>query len=65
MIQMIGVVSSKEYQQRIIQYSRLNEDKKNSKNFQIAAISPLNSYNYPEMLSRDFSNFYRKNAKRI
>lgn len=66
MFQMIGVVSSKEYQERLIQENLVNRQKV-KKNSQVVAVSQATDFGYPpnEMLSRDFSELYRKNHLRI
>lgn len=65
MFQMIGVVSSKDYQERLIQETTMNTQK-NKKNSQVSVISQATNFGYPnEMLSRDFSELYRKKHLRI
>ena len=65
MFQMIGVVSNKDYQMRLIQETTPNTQK-NFKKSQVSGISQATNFRYPnEMLSRDFSELYRKNHLRI
>lgn len=68
MFQMIGVVNSKEYQERLLYESNLAKSVASSrKGLVIATIGPsLNSQRDPlEMFTSDFSGLNRKNYRRI
>lgn len=64
LFQMIGVVSSKEYQERLLEETTPHYEKM-KKNSEIVAISQASNFAFSnDMLSRDFSEFYRKNYMR-